>query len=212
VQSPILNVNIFKESKALLLANVATLINYCATAAVVFLMSLYLQYIKGFAPDQAGLILLVQPAIQGIFSPLMGRLSDRIEPRIIASSGMALTFAALLIFSLLTEGTPIAVIVITLVILGLGFALFASPNTNAIMSLVTPKYYAVVSATMGTMRTIGQTFGMGITMIVIALVIGPTVITPEYYPAFLTSAKIAFGISAGLCLLGTFASFYRDRK
>ena len=211
IKSPILNVSIFKESKSLLFANIATLINYCATSAVIFLMSLYLQYIKGLAPDQAGLILLVQPAVQGVFSPLMGRLSDRIEPRIVASAGMTLTFVALLIFSFLTDVTPMSLILVTLVILGLGFALFASPNSNAVMSAVAPKHYAVAAATMGTMRTIGQTVGMGITMIVIALVIGRAVITPEYYPEFLTSTRIAFGISSALCFAGIFASFYKDK-
>ena len=211
VKSPILNIQLFQESKALLFANISTLVNYLATAATVFLLSLYLQYIKGMSPDQAGLVLLIQPAIQGIFSPFSGRLSDRIEPRIVASIGMAFTCLALLLFSFLTNDTSMAYIVFTLVILGMGFALFASPNSNAVMSSVTPKHFAVVSATMGTMRTIGQMLSMGITMIIISIVVGRVVITPNYYPAYLLATKIIFGISCALCFGGIFASIYKDK-
>ncbi len=209
--SPILNISIFRESKSFLFANIATLINYLATTATVFLMSLYLQYIKGLTPEQAGLILLVQPAVQAVFSPFTGRLSDKIEPRIVASLGMGFTFIALLLFSLLTDSTSMALIAATLVILGLGFALFASPNSNAVMSSVTPKHFAVASAIMGTMRTIGQMLSMGIAMIIISLVMGRVIVTPEYYPAFLTSSKIIFAISCALCFGGIFASIYKDK-
>jgi len=81
-RSPVLDMKLFRNSKAFAFSNLAALINYSATFAVAFLISLYLQYVKGFNPQGAGLILVAMPAMQAIFSPLAGRLSDKIEPRI----------------------------------------------------------------------------------------------------------------------------------
>ena len=210
-KSPILNINLFRNSRALLFANIATLISYCATTAIAFLLSLYLQYIKALTPDQAGLILLASPALQAVFSPFTGRLSDRIEPRILASAGMLLTFVALLFFSFLTKDTPIFSIVIILMVLGLGLGLFVTPNTNAVMSSVTPKFYGTVASTNGTMRNIGMLMSMAITMIAMATIIGRVTITPAYYGAFLTSTRLAFVIFSIFCFAGIFASLYRGK-
>jgi EmrB/QacA subfamily drug resistance transporter len=87
----VLNINLFKNNIVFTFSNIAALINYSATFAVSFLLSLYLQYIKGFDPQNAGLILVSQPIVQAIFSPFAGKLSDKIEPRIIASIGMMIT-------------------------------------------------------------------------------------------------------------------------
>jgi EmrB/QacA subfamily drug resistance transporter len=131
IKSPVLNMNVFKHNITFLFSNLAALINYCATSAVSFLLSLYLQYIKGFNPYHAGLILISQPIVMAILSPFAGRLSDRIEPRIVASIGMAITTIGLTLLTLLDQGTSLAFMLVTLVILGLGFACFSSPNTNA---------------------------------------------------------------------------------
>ena len=210
-KSPILNISLFRNSKALLFANIATLISYCATTAVAFLLSLYLQYIKALSPDQAGLVLLAQPTLQAIFSPFTGRMSDRVEPRIIASAGMVLTFVALLFFSFLTNDTSITSIVIILALLGIGLALFVSPNTNAVMGSVAPKFYGAVASANGTMRNIGMLMSMAITMIAISTIIGRVTITPEYYSQFLTSTRVAFVIFTIFCFGGIFASLYRGK-
>lgn len=208
---PVLNVNLFGHNTVFTFSNLAALINYCATAAVGFLLSLYLQYIKGFSPQGAGLILVSQPIMQAVFSPFAGRLSDRVEPRIVASAGMTLTVVGLALLAFLSENTSLAFIVISLALLGFGFALFSSPNTNAIMSSVERRFYGVASATLGTMRLIGQMLSMGIAMLLFVLYIGRVQITPEYYTLFLKSAKVAFAIFACLCFGGIFASLARGR-
>jgi MFS family permease len=174
-------------------------------------MSFYLQYIKGFTPERAGLILIAQPVIQVIFSPLAGSLSDRIEPRIVASTGMALTTAGLVMLTFLNGDTGLPYVLISLIILGSGFGFFSSPNTNAVMGSVESKYYGVASGMLGTMRLIGQTFSMGVALLLFALYIGRVQITPAYYPLFLKSMKTAFIISAALCFAGIFASIARGR-
>ena len=209
--SPLLDINLFRNNRVFTFSNLAALINYSATFAVTFLISLYLQYVKGFNPGSAGLILVAMPAIQAIFSPLAGRLSDRIEPRIIASAGMALTTVGLAIFIFLNEKTPLELIIGNLILMGFGFALFSSPNTNAVMSSAPKTAYGVASAMVATMRQIGMVLSMGVAMLMFAIYIGRVQITPEYYPLFQESMQTSFIIFAILSLGGIFASLARGK-
>jgi len=206
---PVMNIALFKTNRVFLLSNLAALVNYSATFSVAFLLSLYLQYIQGLSPDKAGLVLLVQPIMMTVGSPFAGKLSDRIESRIIASLGMGLTCIGMGLLAFLHWDTSIGFILAGLAILGAGLALFSSPNTNAVMSSVDRKVYGVASAILGTMRLVGQVFSMGLAMSVFALYIGKNPIAPEYYGAFLAGVKVIFAISAALCFLGIFASLAR---
>jgi len=211
-RSPVIDVNLFRNSKAFTFSNLAALINYSATYAVTFLISLYLQYLKEFSPGRAGLILVAMPAVQAIFSPLTGRLSDRIEPRLIASAGMVLNTVGLILFIFLNEETSLKLIIGNLIVIGFGFALFVSPNTNAIMSSAPKTAYGVASATLATMRQVGMVLSMGIAMLMFALYdVGRVQITPEYYPLFQQSMKTSFIIFAVLCFGGIFASLARGK-
>lgn len=211
VKSPVLDIRLFKNNTVFALSNLAALINYSATFAVSFLLSLYLQYIKGFSPQNAGLVLVAAPVIQAIFSPLAGRLSDKIEPRIVASAGMGFTVVGLIFFIFLDQTTSLWFIIAGLIILGFGFALFSSPNTNAVMSSVEKRFYGVASATLSTMRQIGMTFSMGMVMMILAIYLGRVQITPEYYAPFLSSLNMTFIIFAVLCFGGIFASLARGK-
>jgi EmrB/QacA subfamily drug resistance transporter len=210
--SPILDVSLFKSNRAFAFSNLAALIGYTATAAITFLMSLFLQYIKGYNAELAGVVLIVQPVIQTILSPFAGRLSDKFETRKVASIGIAVVCVGLIFLAFLNGDTPIVLIILDLVLIGTGFALFSSPNMNAIVGAVKPKYYAIASSISGTMRTIGQTLSIGICMIIMAVIIGRVVIGPENFQALLDSVKLAFGISAFLCFLAVFASLSRGSE
>lgn len=207
--SPVLNVSLFKNNRVFVFSSIAALISYSATFAVGFLISLYLQYIKGMTPQQAGLILIVQPAIQTAFSPFAGRLSDRLEPRVVASTGMAFTVFGLFLLIFLTTASPMFYIMFSLALLGFGFALFSSPNTNAVMSSVERRFYGIASGILGTARLTGQMLSMGIAMLVFAVYIGGAQITPQYYGLFLVSVRVIFIILSILCTLAVYASYAR---
>jgi EmrB/QacA subfamily drug resistance transporter len=209
--SPLLDMRLLTTNLTFSLSNIAALINYSATFAVTFLISLYLQYLKGFTPRQAGLVLVAQPVVMAAFSPLAGKLSDRIEPRIVASLGMGITAAGLAFFALLDDRSPLWFIIMNLMIIGFGFALFSSPNTNAVMSSIDRRSYGVGSAMLGTMRLTGQMLSMGLVMVVFSVIIGRVQITPEHYPLFLRSVRILFLLSAILCTAGIFASLTRGK-
>jgi EmrB/QacA subfamily drug resistance transporter len=211
IKNPVLNLNLFRNNRPFAFSNLAALINYSSVSAIAFLLSLYLQYIKALTPKQAGLVLVSQPVVQAVFSPVAGWISDRIEPRLVASAGMTFTAVGLGILALLSADTPFGVIVACLMLLGFGFALFSSPNMNAIMGSVERRFYGVASGTLGTMRLVGQTFSMGVVTLLFALMIGRVEITPDYYPLFLTSMKTAFAIFAVLCVGGIFASLVRGK-
>src|SRR4030043_512756 len=206
VEHPVLNTSLFRKNRVFALSNLAAFINYSATFAVGFLMSLYLQYIKGLTPQNAGLVLVASPVVQAIFSPIAGRLSDRIEPRIVSSVGMGIVVIGLILFIFLDMTTSLWYIIAGLIILGFGFALFASPNTNAVMSSVEKKSYGIASATEATSRQLGMVFSMGMVMMIFAVPLGRVQITPAYYPAFISSWNTAFSIFAVLCFGGVFAS------
>ena len=210
-KSPVFDTSIFRDNRVFQFSNITAFISYSAVAAVSYLLSLYLQYNKGLSAEVAGLVLIAQPIMQALFSPFTGRFSDRVEPRILASLGMGLTCLGLIPFAFVTADTSIFLIVGALIVLGVGFGLFSSPNTNAVMSSISAKHYGVASATLGTMRSLGQLFSMGITMILISAIVGRVVITPEHYATFLTCVRVAFAIFSVLCLIGVFTSLARGK-
>ena len=130
--------------------------------------------------------------MQAVISPFSGKLSDRIDPGVIASFGMGLSAVGLFFLVFISDATPLWYILGALVLIGAGFGFFTSPNTNAIMSAVEKKYYGVASGIVGTMRLLGQMLSMGIATMIFAIVIGHVEITYEYYPAVTLSVRYAF--------------------
>ena len=209
LQHPLFNVNLFSVNPVFTYSCVAALIMYSSTFSMTFLMSLYLQNIRGFSPQFAGLIMISQPLVMTLFSPLAGRMSDRHEPRFIASSGMGLTAIGLALLATENPQTPTVFIVLTLMLTGLGFALFSSPNTNAILSSVDRKYLGAASGTVATTRVIGQMFSMGIVTLIFALMLGPVQFTPEQHGQLLASINTSFIVTSLLCFIGVYFSLKR---
>ncbi len=211
ISSPVMDMTFWRHNRAFAFSNLAALINYSATFAVTFLMSLYLQDVKLYTAEKAGIILVAQPVVMAVFSPLAGRLSDRIEPQVLASAGMAVTAVGLVFLYLLTESSEVLVIVVSLAFIGFGFALFSSPNTNAVMSSVERRSYGVASASLGTMRLVGQVLSLGIATIFISIYLGSQEITHALSEQFMQSYRLSFAVFAALCFLGVFASLARGR-
>ena len=210
-KSPVFQVRLFTTNRVFAFSSLAALINYSATFALTFLLSLYLQHIKALSPHLAGLVLIAQPVVMAMLSPSAGKLSDRIEPGIVATLGMALTTVGLFLLTFLEMDTSLVYIVGCLVLLGFGFALFSSPNTNAILSSVEKRFFGIASGTVGTMRALGMMVSMGIATVVFSIFIGRIQITPEHYPVLIKSIKVAFVIFAIFCFGGIFASLVRGK-
>ncbi|MGB4205853.1 MAG: MFS transporter [Bacteroidales bacterium] len=206
------NVRLFASNRIFAFSNLAALINYAATFAIGFMLSLFLQYAKGMNPAEAGSILIAQPVVMAIVAPLSGRLSDRMQSRWLASAGMAVIVVGLLPFVFIDDSTSITLIFISLLILGMGFGLFSSPNTNAVMSSVDRSLYGVASATISTMRLTGQMLSMGIASLAVHVFVGTRRIEAENLGDFIHATQLVFSIFIILCILGIFASLARGHE
>lgn len=209
--APVLNTKLFTHNRLFAFSNLAALINYSATFAIVFLLSLYLQKIKALSPRDAGAILIAQPITMAIFSPFAGRLSDRIQPRLISTIGMIMCTLGLVSFAFFNENTTTLIIISVLLWVGLGFALFSSPNMNTIMSSVNKHQYGLASGTAATMRVIGQIFSMTIATMFFASFVGKTAIETIPNNLFLQTMRWSFIIFAVISIVGVYFSFGRGK-
>ena len=211
-QFPILKTAVFKKNKAFTMAAVSALINFSATFGVAFLMSLYLQNMKGLTALDAGKIMLIQPALQIVCSLFSGRLADKKDPYSIASAGMAITVLGLIMLLPLQKDTSLLYIMAALGVLGIGFGIFSSPNTTAAMNAVEKKYFGVASSLLWTMRLTGQTTSMSIAAVVFTLIAKGAAVTPENSGLFLRSMKLILVIFAFLCFIGVFLKAGKKSK
>ena len=210
-QFPLWDINLFFSNRTFTLSCATSLLMYSATYAIVVLMSLYLQSIKGFTATNAGMILMIQPIIMATLSPLAGRWSDRIEPRLLATAGMVITCVGLALLSQLDANSSVQYIVMSLVMTGAGFSLFSSPNINAIMGSVDNKHAGGASGAVATTRLLGQLNSMVLVTLAIALIMGNTPVSPQTAPLLNQALSLSFVISAALCIPGILFSLARGR-
>lgn len=209
---PILDLALFRRNRTFALSNLAALISYAATFTTAYLLSIYLQIARDLDPREAGAVLLAAPAVQALFSPLAGRLSDRVDPRYVASAGMAVCTAALGALAFVDAATDISLIAVAVAFLGLGFAFFSSPNTNAVMGAVEKRVYGVASATLATMRVVGMTLSMAVVTLLFAVHLGDVALRDVPAAPLVTAMRISFGLFAALCLAGVPASLARGAR
>jgi MFS family permease len=208
---PVLETKLFTRNRLFAFSNLAALINYSATFAIVFLLSLYLQKVQGLSPRNAGIILVAQPAMMAIFSPVAGRLSDRIQPRYLATLGMTMCTLGLAAFAFLTGTTPVWLIVALLFWVGLGFAFFSSPNMNTIMSSVQKNQLGLASGSAATMRVVGQIVSMTIATLFFAGMMGNQAIESVPDNLFLKAMKWGFITFSFISVAGIWFSYSRGK-
>ena len=211
VEHPLIKIEMFSEDREFTLSNIAALLNYGATFAISYLISLYLQVVMGFDSHKAGLLLICMPLVQAIFSPMMGKLSDKVRPAKLATEGMILCVIALLIFSQITEDTSLWYIILGLLVAGFGFSLFSSPNTNAIMDCVDKKDYSIANSIVATMRNYGQTASMSIVSIVMGIYVGENQLEMVSSNVLITTLKTIFYIFTVLCIVAVIMSMKRKK-
>jgi EmrB/QacA subfamily drug resistance transporter len=207
--SPILDVGLIIRNRVFAFSNLATLINYAASSGIAFFLSLYLQVVRGHSPEGTGWILIIQPVFQSVLSPLFGRLADRVSPAGLATAGMALCALGLGIASQIHAVTPMYAIVGMLALMGVGFSLFSSPNTTAVMGSVSPKSYGVASSFLATMRTMGMLCSMTVITLVFKHFMGDQPVSAETQYSFLASMHLCMVIFCFLCVAGVFCSMVR---
>ena len=209
VDLPLLELKLFRENRVFLFSLLSAFIFYSAVFAVSFLLSLYLQYSKGFTPQKAGFVLVSQPLFQAILSPVAGRLVDRFRPHLLSLVGMASATLGILLFSCITTDTHLSQIVLALFLVGAGWAFFVSTNMNDAIGSVDKKYYGTASGMIATIRQIGMMLSVALAMLIFSLLMGETQVTPENVGLLLKSVKAAFFVLTMMCFMGLFALLYR---
>ena len=206
---PILDIAFLARNRAFALSTLASFINYSSIFGVTFYFSLYLQGVKGLTLLQTGLLLSAQPAIQVFVSPLGGRMADRHGAGVIATIGIAICGVGLLLASSLDGASTLWAIVSVQLVIGAGIALFASPNTSAIMTSVDEAHRGEASGLVGTARTLGTLSSMVIISLTMNAYLGDEPLGPENIPDFLSAMHVNFALFGVLNLLGIFCSIGR---
>lgn len=209
--APLFDVSQFFINRVFTFSCLASLVMYTATFANVVLVSLYLQYIQGLSASIAGTIMMTQPLTMAIISPLSGRLSDRIEPRVIATVGVLFTVVGLLLLAALESTSSQLQVILALFITGTGFSLFSSPNVNAIMSSVEKRFFGSATAAMATMRIVGQLTSMVMVTLVFNLLLPVAEIARNNINQLGEAISTTFLLASVLCVIAVFFSMARGR-
>ena len=211
IKYPVFDVRFFKSNRRYAYSNLAALINYAATFEVGFILSLYFQYTRNLSPAETGAILMIQPAVMAIFATFSGRLSDKYDSRILSSLGMLISAFGVGMLAFTSCETPMQFFFVALVILGLGFGFFSTPNTHSVMNSVNPEQFGTASATLSTMRISGQMTSMGMATLFISWIIGSQKVNTSNASLFIDVMQYVFGIFFFLILLGTYFSWARGK-
>jgi MFS family permease len=215
--APLVDLDLLRHNRLFAAANLAALLNYCALYAISVLTAVQLQLVAGHPARITGWIMLGQPLTQAALSPLAGRLSDRIGSRTLATSGMVIVAAGMVVLGLLGKRAGVAEVVAAMALVGLGMAAFSAPNTSAIMGSVERRQLSVASAFLGTMRVTGQSLSVGLLGSIAASRLGPGAWSlllrhaggPAAADAYAQGYRAAMFTGAFLALAGAWASLTR---
>jgi MFS family permease len=186
IDSPIINPRLFIKNWTFALSNGVALTYYAGSFGVIFLFSLYLQYIRELDSRQVGLVLLIFTLIMTVLVSYAGKLSDQLEPNIIATAGILITLLGLIPLTFLDSATPLGLALAEFLLIILGGALFAPPIG------ISREMYGVGSSLEETMRLLGNTASMSIITVIFTIHLGGNAIKPENFSALLTSMRAIF--------------------
>mgnify|MGYP002344565382 CR=1 FL=1 len=209
---PLIKISLFTKDRGFAFSNLSALLNYGATFATGYLVSIYLQVVMGYSSQTAGVIMISQPVVMAIVSPMAGRLSDKFSPYKLSSFGMGLCAAGLMFFVFIHQDYPVWMIIIGLIVTGLGFGFFTTPNTNAIMALVEKKDYGVASSILTTMRSVGHASSMALVTIIVGLYMGDSALSEADPAVLVQTLRTTFTICIYVCVCGVFFSLARGKR
>ncbi|WP_455645479.1 MFS transporter [Methanosphaera sp.] len=205
ISNPIYDMRLFKNH-TYTASSIASWISYFATFVVTYVLNYHFQYLQGLTPQTTGIILIVRPLFVALVSPYAGKLSDKYNPHILTSIGMVIVSAALLILCFLDQSTPLYMIILSIALQGIGFGLFTTPNNSMVLGSIDSEEIGTASASITTLRTIGQAFSVALFSLVFAIIMGNVAFTPSNYPLLVESSQITMMISTILCVIAIFLS------
>ncbi|PIE81310.1 MAG: MFS transporter [Chloroflexi bacterium] len=158
---PMLDLRLFQNSVFSLSLLIGSMV-FIAIAGTTLLLPFYLQNMRGYAPQQVGLMMAMIPIFLGVAAPLSGSASDKYGTRRIASLGLLVVVAGYWVMSSFDTLTTLLLFALGTVPIGTGVGIFQSPNNSAVMGAVPPQRLGVASGLLGLSRTLGQTTGIAL--------------------------------------------------
>jgi DHA2 family multidrug resistance protein-like MFS transporter len=198
--APMLPVDLFR--KPVFALSVATSVcSYSAQAAAFLALPFYFAVAGGMSQSHIGLLITPWPAVVVIVAPIAGRLSDKYPAGLLGGFGLAVLTAGLLLMLALPPDPPFLDVVWRMMVCGIGFGFFQSPNNRAMISAAPRSRSGVASGMVSTARLTGQTIGGVAVAVIFALTHGDIA----------AGAAIALEVAAGLSGVACVISFLRLR-
>ena len=201
VANPLLPLKIFRI-RILSFSIMASFFQSLGFLAVVFIIIMYLQGIRGLSPLYSSLLLLPGYVIGSILGPYFGKLTDRIGSRIPATMGLAIMGLAILVYLTLTITSSLYIVLVGSFLTGTGSSMFYPANNSAVMANSPRELYGLSSGFLRTMANIGM-LGSFVIAISIASISVPRYVAFEVFAGVLNSlgsvsASFMSGIHASL--------------
>ena len=222
VANPIIVLSLFRR-RVFVSANLSLILSFLALFAVSFMMPFYFEQLRNFPTQEAGLLLTPLPITLAIIAPFSGSLADRIGSRWLAAGGLAICCIGLVFISQLNVHSSILDIIWRLVFIGLGQALFQSPNNSALLGSAPRDLQGSASGFLATGRVMGQSVSVALSGAIFAGLGGSAAgallsMHPKaaqigsLQQTFVHSFQITFIICASIAAIGVFASLVRGKE
>ena len=161
VTGPIIDLSLLKN-RVFTSAIISLVLTFLALFAVSFILPYYLEELRGFSTQEAGLLLTPLPLTIAVVAPFSGNLADRFGSRWLAVSGLTIACVGLVLLSTLNAGSSVFDIAWRLVVTGAGQALFQSPNNSALLGAAPDERRGVASGFLATGRVVGQSVSVAL--------------------------------------------------
>jgi len=225
VPNPIIDFAMFRN-RVFFSANISLILSFLALFAVSFMLPFYLEELRGFSTELAGVLMTPFPIVLAVIAPLSGSLADRIGTRWLAAGGLTISCIGLVLISQLNANSSIFDIVWRLVFTGIGQAIFQSPNNSALLGSAPRNQQGSASGFLATGRTVGQSLsvalagaifgGLGGSQAGLLLAANRSQIAPDQFVAlqqtFTSSFQATFIICACIAAIGIFTSLVRGKE
>ncbi len=223
VANPIIVLNLL-HNRVFVSAIVSLVLSFLALFAVSFMLPFYLEQLRGFPTEEAGLLLTPLPITIAVVAPISGNLADKIGSRWLAAGGLAIACIGLVFISQLNAQSSLFDIIWRLVFTGAGQALFQSPNNSALLGSAPREHQGSASGFLATGRTMGQSISVALSGAIFAalggaaagsvLASGKTGINSvsTLQQTFTHSFQITFIVCACIAAVGIFTSLVRGKE
>jgi EmrB/QacA subfamily drug resistance transporter len=220
-RAPLLDLGLLKR-RTLTASIFAAFFQATANLAVLFVVIMYLQGVRGLSPFSSSVLLVPGYIIGAGVAPFAGRSSDRHGARLIASIGLIVMAAGIFVYASLSSTSALGFVVLGSVISGIGNSTFYPSNNSEVMTAAPPGSYGVTSGLLRMFTNIGTVCSFAIALLVVSLAIprqaafaiflGVRVLDPAHFGAFVSGMHAVLYVAVGFVVVALVLSVIRGRR